>query len=216
MQAPQAPATRPTPPLPPVGAPSQALGCPPGRPPAPRKTAVRVSSPGNPHRETPSPSPSPGRAPRAGPRRAWRGLRGSGLRPRGAPTHPGRLARTVTSGPSARPGATQVRSASSPRRVPLHPPPGSALPGPGLSPRARDRLCRRRGLRSPRRPATRWPAQHVPEVPGVGGAGAERRRPRSPDSNENSDSNLAQSAAIGRGGAAAHQWERARPGPGRG
>lgn len=55
-----------------------------------------------------------------------------------------------------------------------------------------------------------WPTSYVPELPRVGGAGAESCPPRLPDSNENSDSNLAQSASIGR------SWRRPTNGKGRG
>lgn len=56
-------------------------------------------------------------------RRAGRGPCGSGPCPGGAPTYPGRVARTATNGSTARGGATQVRTARSRQRVHLRPPP---------------------------------------------------------------------------------------------
>lgn len=48
----------------------------------------------------------------------------SGIRPRGAPTYPGRVARTATNGSTTCGGATQVRTVRSRQRVHLRPPPG--------------------------------------------------------------------------------------------
>lgn len=178
--------------------------------------------------ENPSPSlgqaePKTSRAQAALPARVptvWRGLRGSGRHPRGAPTHPGRVSRAVTSGVYRSSRRHLSPHSEEPAKCSLVSTSWPSLQGPGLSPQARaHRRRRRRDPRSPRRrPHHRLggPPSYVPEVPGVGGAGAESRPPRSPDSNENSDSNLAQSAAIGRGPTAADQWEGERARAGRG
>lgn len=103
--------------------------------------------------------------------------------PRGEEPAPGPLAPTARRPPRATGSGPQPAGA----RPPPPPPPPPAPPAVAL-------------------PGARCPPGRVQELRGVGGAGAESLPPCSPDSNENSDSNLAQNAAIGRGGAASDQW----------
>lgn len=168
--------------------PRPALGCPPGRPPAPSTPKDSRSGRRPPGScllgvptETTSPSPE-----RAGSRTRSR---------RGFPHSLERSPRLLSAPPwchdsprTTRPHChqwvhrssrrNQVHTVSSPQSVHLKSTSRPALPGPGLSPRARAHLCRGRSPRSPRRHPCRRPGvppSYVPEVPGVGGAGAESR-----------------------------------------
>lgn len=222
---------RPTPHLTPVEAPARSRGLPtstysPPRP-AARTPATSAASPGSSHRDRDRDEPGPCRAPSAGPRRARRSPRG--LRPDSRPSRPPWRRPGHSSPRTSRPHRHQWvhclsrRNPSPHLEEPATSPPVStarhALQGPGLRPVPRPPPPRPQSPLPPPPPSpvTRWPC---PATSGRCPASAVRARkarpPRSPDSNENSDSNLALSAAIGSHGEAADQWEGARAGRGRG